>query len=153
MTEDVGRAVEDDKHFERKIQARLQKHTVSGYEYREGVMLRQDKSGKLRASLFTKSRIYPFREAVCVASRTVSLIDSETSEWTEEIPFSTIECLRVSREERQLSFGNKQFAVKDIRLLIERTEGEAVSLPMREDLELEEFLETLNKQIEKSKQA
>ena len=153
LTEDVGRAVEDDKHFDRKIQTRLQKHTVSGYEYRDGVMLRRDKSGKLRASVFTKSRIYPFHEALCIASRTVSLVEDEKSEWTEEIPFVSIACLRVSREEKLLSFGKQQFTAKYIRLVIVRTEGEPFSLPMREDLELEEFLDTLNKQIQKSKQA
>ncbi|MBQ8351455.1 MAG: hypothetical protein IJY20_05380 [Clostridia bacterium] len=152
MTEDLGLTVENDKHFEKKMQARLEKHTVSGYEYREGVMLRQDKSGKLRSSLFTKTRLYPFREALCVNSRTISLVEEEKSEWTEEIAFSEILSLHIQEEERSLFFGKKSFTVKDIRLVIERAGGETISLPMREDLELNEFLDTLNKQIAKSKQ-
>ena len=143
----LGKAVEDDRHYEKKKHPRLGRQEISGYEYEEGLMLRIDKSGTLRSSRYTATALYPLREGLCVCSRSFSLTEDACTETVEELPYAALQPLRIEPLARTLTFGKRSFTCKGSRLVIAEKEGRAFSLPLQDDLQIEDYIAAINKLI------
>lgn len=133
-------AAEEDKYRKRLLP---QKHprVLEGYEYREGLMLRRDKVNTLRSSEFSRTLLYLLRDGFFLVTRTISLLDSEQREQRVEIRLEDICEVAIVEEQKHLTFENRQFDAKDVRLLFRYRDGSTYSVPVHRDMDLEDFVE------------
>jgi hypothetical protein len=127
----------------------LSPEVCEGYEYRQGVMLRRDKSSKLRTSQYTRAVFYPLEQKLLVRYCMVSLISSQRAEKTLEIPYGELASVELKQEERRLTFGKQGFTAHAVILEL-RWGTQRLSVPAQRSLRTEEFVEKLQKQIAKS---
>lgn len=127
----------------------LSPETVEGYEYRQGMMLRRDKGGKIRSSQYTRALFYPMETKLCVRYRMVSFVSEKRVEKTLEIPYADLAHIRLCEETRDLTFGKSGFRVKTVHLEM-KWGKETLTVPAQSNVRIEEFVERLQKQIAKS---
>lgn len=134
---------EEAEKLNRRALKKIAPILAGGYELREGLMLKKDKSGKMRSSKYTKSYLMPLSDALYVSTRTVSLVEDQKKDLSLQIPYREIESITLVRTERELSFQKKLLRVKECRFSVTYHTGEVFSLPIQDDVLTEQFTEDL----------
>lgn len=134
----------EDDRFERRRLSHLQPQMAKGYEYADGLLFKKDKNGHIRSSLYTAATLYPMKESLCVYGRTLSLIADEKTDIRREIAYKDVEKVSVSEDERWIKNGKSSVRVKDVRLVLMLSDGEILSLPVENGIDVERFAEKVN---------
>ncbi len=134
----------EDDRFERRRLSYVQPQIAKGYEYADGLLFKKDKNGHLRSSLYTSATLYPMKESLCVYGRTVSLISDERTDIRREIAYKEIEKVSISEDERWVKSKKGSMKVKDVRLVVKLLDGEELSLPVDNGIDVERFAEKVN---------
>ena len=141
---------EDAAKLKRQALKKIPPILACGYELREGLMLKKDKSGTTRSSEYTKAYLMPLEDALYVSIRSVSLIDSNKRECSTQIPYRDIKQISLIQSEVEIPFQKKLFRVKDCRFSITYQTGGQLSVPIRDDIISEQFAADLQAQIDKA---
>ena len=137
--------LEEDSHFRRRVPKTPEERVFEGYEFREGLLFKKQKSGSLCSSEYTCAKMKFLTDAFYVKALTFSLISDEKSTETYEIPFSVLEDVIVEREKRTLTMGKKQFAAKVCHLCLIYDGGKRLNLPVKDDIYTDKFAEELKR--------
>ena len=132
---------------ERRVLRNVQPIVVENYDYEQGDMLRRTKDGVV-SSRYMKTAIFTLTDAFIVRSRTVSLISGETKNKRIEIPFDSVDEIKVIREDKKLTFNNKEFDITTDKLLIRYGNGYKFVTPLHVDIKSSELQDKLLKVIE-----
>ena len=132
---------------ERRINRRLSYDVLEDFEYENGLMYKKGKRGII-SSKYTKTALYLLTDAIYVSTKTVSLISDEAKAKKLEIPYSSIEEVRLDKDEKVVTFGKKLFNVVEQRLVIRHGGGYKFSVPIHVDIRAKSVLEKIQKQIE-----
>lgn len=150
-TEGIEQALDEDRVYAKRLDKSFSPVTVAGYVYEGDILLTRAKNGAVRSSVFEKSVIYVLKDALYLSCRRISLLCEEKENCIRELPFSEIEGIELRTSERRLACGKRVYDVKDTRLEIRLTGGELLSLPSKEDLTVDEFIERVLRNIQKQK--
>lgn len=145
----AGLAIDIDQN--RSYQLKLLKHikeiTIEGYEYHDDVMIKKLKSGELRTSEFSRSKIRILSDRLYIVNRKISLIyDDDVVNNLYELTYDTIESLEIEREQKNMVFNKNSFFVKPCYLKI-TTKTDTFHLPCANALTSDELINTINRQI------
>jgi len=132
---------------ERRINRKLPIEVLEDFEYESGLMYKKGKRGTV-TSKYTKTAIYPLTDALYVSTKTVSLISDDAKSKKFEIPYDSIEDVRIDRDEKAVSFDKKVYNVVSERLVIRYGGGYKFSVPVHVDIRSKGIAERINKQIE-----
>ncbi len=131
---------------ERRVIRDAQPIVVENYDYEQGDMLRKTKNG-IVSSRYMKTAIFTLTDAFIVRSRMVSLVSGEIKNKRIEIPYDSVEEIKVIREEKKLTFNNKEFDLTTDKLLIRYGNGYKFITPLHVDIKSKELEEKLHKII------
>ena len=133
---------------ERRINRRLPIEILEDFEYENGVMLKKSKKGIVYTSKYTKTALYLLTDALYISTKTVSLISDEAKDRRLEIPYASVEEVRLDRNEKSISFDKKVFNVVEERLVIRHSGGYKLSVPIHVDVKAKAVVEKIQRQIE-----
>ncbi len=150
-TEGVEVALEEDRVYAKRLDKSFPPVSVAGYHYAGDILLAKAKNGTVRSTSYEKSVLYVLKDALYISSRRISLVADEGESATREIPFAEIAKMEIVTDERHLVCGKKSYLIKDTRLFIHLTSGGLISLPTKDDLTVEEFIERLERSIKKQR--
>ena len=132
---------------ERRINRKLPYEVIGDYEYENGLMYKKSKNG-IVSSKYTKTALYLLTDALYISTKTVSLISDEAKGRKFEIPYASIEEVRLDKDEKTVTFDKKVFNVIEQRLVIRHGGGYKFSVPIHVDVNARAVVEKINKQIE-----
>ncbi len=138
---------------ERRVVRRRAPEILEDFEYEDGLMVRKSKMGGVITSKYTKTGLYLLTDALMVITRTVSLIDDEVKNKKFEIPYDSIEEIRLDKEERPISFGKNSISSVSERLTVRYGGGYKFSCPIHVDVKAESTVEKINRAIEEYKRS
>lgn len=118
---------------ERRVIRNAQPIVVEHYDYEQGDMLRKTQNG-IVSSRYVKTAIFTLTDAFIVRSRSVSLISGEVKNKKIEIPYDSVEEIKVIREDKKLTFNNKEFDLTTDKLLIRYDNGYKFVTPLHVDI-------------------
>ena len=132
---------------ERRINRKLPIEVIEDYEYEGGLMYKKSKRGII-SSKYTKTALYLLTDALYISTKTVSLISDEAKSKKFEIPYASIEEVRLDRDEKSVTFDKKVFNVVEERLVVRHGGGYKFSVPIHVDIRAKGVVEKIQKQIE-----
>ena len=138
---------------ERRIVKRRAPEILEDFEYDDGVMLRKSKMGGVITSKYTKTGLYLLTDALIIKTRTVSLIDDEVKNKKLEIPYDSIEEVRLDKEERPIVFGKNTIDSVSERLVLKYGGGYKFSCPIHVDVKATATVDNINRAIEEYKKS
>lgn len=150
-TEGIEVALEENRVYAKRIDKALAPMTVGGYLYEGDVLLAKAKNGMIRSSIYQRSILYPLKDALYISARHISLVADEKDSFTREIPFECVADISILSEDMQAAYQKKTFSIKDTKLCITLTDKTVLSLPIKDDLMVEEFIEHIQRNIKKQK--
>ena len=150
-TEGIEVALEEDRVYAKRLDKSFAPIYVGGYIYEGDVLLAKAKNGMIRSTAYEKSVLYTLTDALYISARRISLISDKQENTTYEIPFAELEKMEILAKDHILVCENKDYHVKETNLLICKTDGSAISLPIKDDLVLEEFIERILRNVKKQK--
>lgn len=150
LLRDVDANPERDLKASSRLLPNLSVEIFEGYEYKQGVMLRKDKNGKLRSSQYTRAVLYPQEQRLTVRYRQVSFVSPQYAEKTIEIPYAEITSIELREEARRLTFGKQDFSVSAVTLEL-KWGNNRLALPAERNLRTEKFVEKIQKKLGESR--
>ena len=138
---------------ERRINRKLPIEILEDFEYEGGVMLKKSKKGIIYSSKYTKTALYILTDALYISTKSISLISDEAKEKKFEIPYASIEEVRLDKNQKSLSFGKKMFDVVEERLVVRYNGGYKFSVPIHADVKATATVEKINRAIEEYKKS
>ncbi len=150
LLRDMNADPERDLKAGSRLLSNLPVEILEGYEYKQGVMLRKDKNGKLRSSQYTRAVLYPQEQRLTVRYRTVSFVSAQYAEKTLDIPYAELTSVKLCEEERRLTFGKQGFSLHAVMLEL-KWGSNRLSLPAERNLQTEEFVEKMQRKIGEQK--
>lgn len=139
--------IDSDKHYQLKLLKQFKEiKTIDGYKYDDSVMIKKTKSGSLRTSEFTRSKIKILKDSLYIVSREISLITDDVSNNTYEISYDSIKTIEIERENKRIIFNKNTFITKPTYLHIVCDEYE-LRLPIVDAVTSDSLVETIHHQI------
>ena len=145
----AGLAIDIDQNhsYQLKLLKHVKEITIEGYIFNDDVMLKKQKSGSIRSSEFSRSKIRILSDRLYIVNRNISLIyDDQTVNNLYELPYDSIQNVEVVREEKRIVFNKNTFFVKPCSLKIV-TDSEIYSLPCADALTSDEVVTSINRQL------
>ncbi len=152
-TKEIKIDLVENKNLAKRVLKNPEPLIAEGEVYREGVMIKRTKEGKMRSSLYAKSVIYPLDDALYIVSKTISLISDDIEEITVEIPYSAIECFETREEKMNIAFEKKTYNVKKYELFVEESNGKTYSLPIENSISTDNFVKKVSELIQTNKES
>ena len=115
-------------------------------------MFAKSKAGSVRSSRYTKAIFFVLHDSLYILKRSFSLVADELKDSNHEIPFSEIDCVKLSHMEKNLVFEKKTFRVKCVKLYIVCGGKAVISLFAPDDVSTERLVDRLNRMIQKAKE-
>jgi len=132
--------------FRRRIPQNPEEHHFACYSMHNGLYFKRLKSGELCSSEAVAAKMLILNDAFFIKKRTFSIIDETATTETYEILFSALEEISVVRDAQNVkSIDNKCFRVKTCELRIVYDSGKICSIPAKDDLETDDFVEKLKR--------
>lgn len=150
-TEGIELSLEEDRVYAKRLDKTFSPLSIGGYHYTGDVLLAKAKNGAIRSTSYEKSILYVLKDALYISSRRISLVADEKEGMSRELAFSEIAKLEILSDERQLICEKKAYHVKDTRLCIHLVSGDAITLPTKDDLNVEELIERVTRNIKKQR--
>ena len=117
--------------------------TVEGYEFRDGFLIKRAKNNELRTPEYCRAVLYPLRDCLYVVRVRIDILTECAEKDVLEIPYETIADIGTQTKTVEVSSGKKIYAVKASHLVIKRTDGEDIKLPIRESAIIDSFAEQI----------
>lgn len=118
------------------------------YSMRDGLYFKRLKSGELCSSEAIAAKMLILNDSFLIKKKTFSLIDATQNTETYEIFFSSLESISAERESGTVkSINNKSFFAKTCELRIVYDGGKVCSIPAKDDLYTDEFVEKLKRNL------
>ncbi len=146
-------ALEDDRHYAKRIIKHQPPITLEGYEYDDDLMFKKAKNGSVRSSRYTKAIVYILSDRLYVSEGSIYLTEDRVDKRILELGYEDISKVEIHREEKSVSFNKKSFAVKVCRFEVYVKDSVEWSVPMNDDVGIEKTIEKLNLMIEEFKKA
>ncbi len=145
-----GLEVDFDKNlrYSKRVLKNQQPNTLSGYNYRDGLLFTKSKLGEVRSSEYTKAIVYILSDELYINQRTVSLVSDNVENKVVEIPYTSIKKIEIVSENKEFVFGKKHFSVVDYQLLITYEEELKILLPIKNDIESDNYIIKLKRMVE-----
>ncbi|MBQ2767957.1 MAG: hypothetical protein IJF49_07790 [Clostridia bacterium] len=137
--------LENDKKLSKKRLAHISPMMAEGYEYSDGLMYTKAKSGTVRSSEYTKAILYILSDSLCIVRRTASLIADNARTETVEIPYDMLAQAEIRTADKTVSFGKRQFHVKETRLFVTYGDALVFSTPIHNDITADQFVDKIRK--------
>lgn len=139
--------IDQNRSYQLKLLKHVKEITIDGYEYRDDVMIKKLKSGEIRTSEFSRSKIRILSDRLYIVNRKVSLIyDDDVIDNLYELTYDTIKSIEIERDQRSVTFNKNSFLIKPCYLKI-TTSTDTIFLPCANALTSDELVNTVNKQI------
>ena len=151
-TQDIKIDIEDNKSIAKRVLKNPAPLIAEGDVYKEGIMIKRRKDGKLRSSLYAKSVIYPLDNALYIVSKTISVVSDDAENFEVEIPYSSIKCFEAKEEKINIVFGKKYYNPKKYELSVEDSNGNSYSMPIENSISTDNFVKKINEIIQKAKE-
>lgn len=148
---DFAIEIDNDKSYYLKLLPNSKEINLEGYRFYEGVMIKRLKSGALRSSVYTRSKIRILRDSLYILNRSVSLIydnyeDGEVKNTLFEPKYSEIISVSIQREQKSVTFMNETYSAKICELVI-LTAKEEIRLPCLDAVTTDDIASTILRQI------
>ena len=133
----------------KKVLKNTPPYVAEGYVLREGVMLRRDKTSRLRSSEYSKAIIHILSDRLYILHRRISLVEDTTVNLTYDVPYTSVEKVQILRDRATLSFHNSTYPTP-VTLFLLKHEGGTVTFPINDDIEADHLVERIQKQIQRA---
>lgn len=150
-TQEIKIDVEDNRSIAKRVLKNPAPLIVEGDVYKEGIMIKKTKEGKLRSSLYAKSVIYPLSDALYIVSKTVSVVSEDSESFAVEIPYSSITSFGTKEEKLNITFNKKSYIAKKYELSVEDSNGNIYSVPIENSISTDNFVKKLDEMIQQAK--
>ena len=147
--EDLVLRPEEDPVLCKKLIKNLPPYTAEGYVLREGVMLRRDKTNRLRSSEYSKALLFILTDRLYILHREISFVEEKTVTNTYDIPYTAIEELSILREQQTIPFNKRSYPTPVTRFCLKHADG-VLSFPINDDIEADHLIERIRKQKQKN---
>lgn len=141
-----------EKGFKKRILDKQEAIYFEGYDFDGNVMVTKAKNGRIVSSIYTKAIIFPLDTGINISYKTISIVSDDIQEGCIDINYADIKTFRMNDQRKQISFGKKTFSPRDIRLIIEYSDSQSISLPMQDNMDTENLIKKINEMMKKSKQ-
>ena len=141
-----------EKGFKKRILDKQEAIYFEGYDFDGNVMVTKAKNGRIVSSIYTKAIIFPLDTGINISFKTISIVSDDIQEGCIDINYADIKTFRMNDQRKQISFGKKTFSPRDIRLIIEYSDSQSISLPMQDNMDTENLIKKINEMMKKSKQ-
>ena len=139
--------IDQNRSYQLKLLKNIKEYTVEGYKFHDDVMIKKLKSGEIRTSEFSRSKIRILSDRLYIVNREISLIfDDEIENNLFELTYDTIKSVEIEREQKTVTFNKNTFNIKPCCLRI-TTETDVICLPCADALTSDELVNVINKQI------
>ena len=139
--------IDQNRSYHLKLLKHLKEITIEGYRYHDEVMIKKLKSGEIRTSEFTRSKIRILSDRLYIINREISLIyDDQVTDNLYELTYDSIKSLEIDRQQKTMTFNKNSYVIKPCYLKI-TTLTDTISLPCANALTSDELINTINKQI------
>ncbi len=150
-TEGVEFKTEFPKDLEKRLLKTPAVYVAKGYDLSDGSMYKKGKTGLVRSPKYSKAILYPFRDALGVCYRKVSLVSDECENVQTEIPYASISSIEIKTEEKRLAIGKDTVRAKETRLILKKEDGSIISLVTEDSVLTDDFVKKINEKISASK--
>ncbi len=138
--------IDSNRSYQLKLLKNYKEITVEGYRYHDGVMIKRLKSGELRTSEFSRSKIRILKDRLYILNREISLIyDDQVTNNIFEPTYDKIISAEIVREQKSVTFNKSSFLTKPCYLTI-TTVDSIISLPCIDAITSDEIVRNIMKQ-------
>ena len=117
--------IDNDRSYKLKLLKHQKDITLEGYVYTDGVMLKKLKSGEIRSSEFSRTKMRILSDRLYILRREISLIyNDQIRNDLFELLYDDILSVEVVRNERSVVFNKNTFFIKPCELVITTKDGE-----------------------------
>ncbi len=117
--------IDNDRSYKLKLLKHQKDITLEGYKFTEETMLKKLKSGEIRTSEFSRTKMRILSDRLYILRREISLIyNDQVQNDLFELFFDEILSVQVVRDERSVVFNKTTFFIKPCELVITTKNGE-----------------------------
>ena len=139
--------IDNDKSYRLKLLKNVKDLSFEGYLFPEGVMLKRLKSGEIRSSSFSRTKIRILSDRLYIINREISLIyDDQVENRIFEPLYENIKSITVVRDQEKITFKKNFYLINTCRLVISTDNGE-ISIPCIDAVTTDEIAENLNRRV------
>ncbi len=138
--------IDNEKRFHLKLLKHQKDITLEGYRYSDDMMYKKLKSGVIRSSVFTRTKLRILSDRLYIVSRDVPLLTDEVTETVYEITYDNIKNISILRDEKKIVFNNTTFFIKPCYFSIV-TENEELLFPIIDAVTSDDLIFNINRQI------
>ena len=139
--------IDNNRSYQLKLLKHIKEIQIEGYEFPEDVMIKRLKSGSLRSSVFTRSKIRILSDRLYVKSRKISLIyDEEVENSLFEPKYDEIKSVSIERDQKHVTFNKSSYLVKTCDLVI-ITDQDEIRLPCIDAVTTDEIATAISRQM------
>lgn len=135
---------EEDPDLSRKVIKNQEPFLAEGYVLREGLMLRRDKTSRLRSSEYSRAILHLLSDRLCIQHRVVSLVEDRTVTHSYQIPYASLQGVSILRSQETLTFNKKSFPTSVTLFQLTSSEG-SITFPINDDVEADHLVERIEK--------
>ena len=152
-TEGLEVDLASDRSYAKKLLPGIEPFLVGGNEYSDGLMFKKAKSGSVRSSVYTKALIYVLKDRLYISEKKVYIVEDKVDTSIHEILYDDIRSIDIISERRIVKFLKNSYSTRVCLLEIKRADKTSYSVPINEDIGMEQFVEKLNEIIDEHKKA
>lgn len=144
--------IDNDRSYKLKLLKHQKDITIESYKFNDGVMIKKLKSGEIRTSEFSRTKMRILSDRLYILRREISLIyNDQVQNDLFEIPYDKILSVEVVRDQRSVVFNKNTFFIKPCELVITTQDGE-IRLPCANAVTSDELVDSITRQIKASKE-
>ena len=140
--------IDTDKSYHLKLLKNVKEITLEGYLFPEDVMVKRLKTGELRSSSFSRTKIRILSDRLYILTRELSLIyEDQVKDTLQEPLYDNIKSFSVDRGQIDLIFMKSFYLVKTCHLVISTTDGD-IRIPCIDAVTTDELADNLNRRLD-----
>ena len=143
--EDMDIKIESSPYFDKHAKYKAP-YITNGFEYDGNLLFQKARDGSVFSSKYTRSAIHILPNRLYIISKTVSPISDEAENNVYDLPFSEISGIEINKISKKTPYKKSYFLAKQVTLDIAYGEN-TIKLPIHEDIESDELLNTLKKSV------
>ncbi len=138
--------IDNDRSYKLKLLKYQKDITLESYKFTDGVMLKKLKSGEIRTSEFSRTKMRILSDRLYILRREISLIyNDRVQNDLFELPYDDILSVEVVRNERSVVFNKNTFFIKPCELVI-TTKSAEFRFPCANAVTSDEIVTAINRQ-------
>lgn len=138
--------IDNDRHYQLRLLKHLKEHTIEGYHYGDGILLKKMKNASLRTSEFERAKVKILSDSLYIVSRRISLINNDVENNTYEINYDNIKTIEIIREQNRVVFNKTTFFTKPCYFHIVTDELD-IKLPIVDAVTSDELVDIIKRQM------